>query len=236
MLAEFVQVSAEELDVVRRDPEAVGRLFHRSPAAFGALTPELARAKLERLAPLLSGALQGLDPRLQEQLAGSLGRTREALANDDTAALLLDMMRGRGLVRDRDGGPGAPAIGAGPRLSLDKAWHGLHYLLYGQAELVGGQVAGAVLGGHEIGEDEGYGPARYFTPGEVAELAGQLDREETARQVAERYQGSRMSELGIYPGGWDEAGRGWLMGAFRDLRSYFHGAAENGRAIITSLV
>lgn len=235
ILAEFVQLGSDELAALLRDPASVSPLFHAPQrGSFGALTPEVARARLERLSPLLSGAVQGLDPRLRQQLAEHLGRTTKALADPDTAGALFDMLRAHGLIRDA--GSEAPEAVPGPRLSLDEAWHGVHFLLTGQAEPSGGAAPDAILGGHEIGDDDGYGPARYFTVGEVAVVAAELDREDLEGVLGARYAPERMMELGIYPGGWDEGAEQWLIDAFHDLRSYFRGAAEARRAVVTCLV
>jgi hypothetical protein len=118
-------------------------------------------------------------------------------------------------------------------LSLDKAWHGVHYLLTGEPE----ESTGAVLGGTEFGEDEGYGPARYFTAPEVEQLVHALDAPGAADEAAARYDGDRMLELSIYPGGWDEdEEREWLLGALDELRSFFRDTAAAGDAIVTCLV
>ncbi len=49
-------------------------------------------------------------------------------------------------------------------IDLDKAWHGVHYLLTGQAD--GGELPHslAVTGGEEFGPEVGYGPARFLIP------------------------------------------------------------------------
>lgn len=51
-----------------------------------------------------------------------------------------------------------------PDLDLDKSWHGIHYLLTGTAWGIGEGAGAAILGGDEIGEDGGYGPARLLDP------------------------------------------------------------------------
>src|SRR5687767_14577361 len=63
--------------------------------------------------------------------------------------------------------PGASAesfaLGAGEGLvtDLDKAWHGIHYLLTGTAAEGGKPLDFLVSGGREVGNvDIGYGPAR----------------------------------------------------------------------------
>ncbi len=49
-------------------------------------------------------------------------------------------------------------------LDLDKAWHGLHWLLTGTADDTDTPAGQAILGGTEIGEDKGYGPSRLLRP------------------------------------------------------------------------
>jgi hypothetical protein len=69
-------------------------------------------------------------------------------------------------------------------LSLDKVWHGVHFLLCGKAEPDADPASQAVLGGEEIGEDDfGYGPARYLTPAQVAEISAILERNTPAAEV-----------------------------------------------------
>src|SRR5262245_1240188 len=59
-------------------------------------------------------------------------------------------------------------------LDVDKSWHGIHYVLTGEAD--GGKEPWslAVLGGEEIGDDLGYGPARFLTPTQVAAVSQAL--------------------------------------------------------------
>lgn len=59
-------------------------------------------------------------------------------------------------------------------IDLDKAWHGVHYLLTGQA--YGGQEPEslAVVGGEEFGPEMGIGPARFLTVEQVARVASAL--------------------------------------------------------------
>ena len=45
-------------------------------------------------------------------------------------------------------------------VDLDKAWHGVHWLLTGSAEESSGPASDAILGGEPVGEDLGYGPAQ----------------------------------------------------------------------------
>ena len=70
-----------------------------------------------------------------------------------------------------------PARAAGPdveellhqeheqRFDLDKAWHGIHFLLTGSAWETTPGAGESVLGGDPVGPDRGYGPARLLDPG-----------------------------------------------------------------------
>ena len=96
----------------------------------------------------------------------------------------------------------------------------------------------AVMGGVELGDDEGfsgYGPPRYFTSAQVAELAQALRQPELESDAAARFNAARMSQLGIYPG-WRPSDASEVMEAFRRLRDFYGDAADKGRAIITCLV
>ncbi|HYR09588.1 MAG TPA: YfbM family protein [Longimicrobium sp.] len=102
--------------------------------------------------------------------------------------------------------------------SVDKAWHGLHYLFTGTAWESAGPAGYLLSGGEPIGDvDVGYGAARAIhSPGvqRFADFLASFDREELLR----RYDPSRMKELDIYPKIWDDEGEG---GAFDYLWEYF---------------
>ena len=133
--------------------------------------------------------------------------------------------------------PPGKAVGVYTVLSLDKAWHGVHYVLSGTVEPGAALLSRAVLGGTWIGEGfYSYGPARFFTAAEVAELAAVLDDPGTEQEAAERYDSRRMNELQIYPFGWDDNGRAWILDALGDLRAFYSEAAARGRAVVTCLV
>ena len=222
--AEFVAVTPEELAQLIDDGSAVESLF--VPDASGALgrlwNPENV-ALLQNLSPeTLANAIQNLDPRLQSELTERIERVQAAIASGQGPPMM----------------PLAPAR-AEPgrrRLSLDKAWHGVHYLLAGDPESTVG-LGAVVLGGTDIGEDEGYGPARYFTTLEVAELARALDAPGAVETAAARYDADTMRELSIYPGGWDDdEERDWLLDSLDELRVFFRETATAGDAIVTCLV
>jgi hypothetical protein len=59
-------------------------------------------------------------------------------------------------------------------IDLDKAWHGIHYLLTGLAEGGPEPQSLAVFGGEEFGPEVGYGPARFLTADQVRHVAETL--------------------------------------------------------------
>jgi hypothetical protein len=224
MNATFVQVKPGMLD----DSSRIDSLFMPElPAAFD---PENMRKAIVERGPQLMAAAMEMHPQLREQLEQSLGRSQAALANGDGGEAVFS------LIQQRMGGRG-PVAGVGDRLELDKAWHGLHYILTGTVEPDESLLGQAVLGGTEIGDDfSGYGPARCFTAAEVGDLAAVIGDPAVAAEAAARYDAARMTELQIYPFGWDEDDREWLLSALRDLRGFYADAAGKGSAVVTCLV
>src|SRR4051812_40770621 len=70
-----------------------------------------------------------------------------------------------------------PLDGFGPfaDLDIDKAWHAIHFLLTGTAWEGEPPLDFLAIGGTEIGEDLGYGPARGLVSSQVRELATALE-------------------------------------------------------------
>lgn len=93
--------------------------------------------------------------------------------------------------------------GEGHAADLDKAWHGLHFLLAGTAEAGNPPLDFLAVGGEEIGDvDVGYGPARALRPKLVSEIAAKLERLSDA-DLSARFDGSAMTEQEIYPDIWN---------------------------------
>lgn len=121
-----------------------------------------------------------------------------------------------------------------PYLEIDKAWHGLHYLLTGTAWEGNAPWTYLVLAGHPVGEDLGYGPALFLTPelvSEAADAIAGLD-ETTLRQ---RYNPEEMMRLEINPEVWVEEGEEglqYLLHFYGPLKEFFQTAASNGHSIV----
>lgn len=89
-------------------------------------------------------------------------------------------------------------------VSLEKAWHGLHFLMTGTAWEGKGPLGFLVTGGELLEDlDAGYGPPRLFSAKQVVEIVDamkQLDHD----QLWSRFDAQAMENEGIYPGVWDE--------------------------------
>lgn len=117
---------------------------------------------------------------------------------------------------------------------VDKAWHGLHYLLTGEAE--GGEepLSLAILEGTEIGPEFDFGPARYLTAEEVKAVAQALAAL-TLEALAQRYNPRDMREKDIYPEIWEDGDPesvGYLLQFFPTLQQFYADAAARGDAVI----
>ena len=117
---------------------------------------------------------------------------------------------------------------------LDKAWHGLHFLLTGKAWGGAPPLGHAIVGGAATGPDQGYGPAMLVTPAQVAEVALALAAvtEETLRG---RYDPKAMDEQHIYPTVWAREGTeglAWLLHYLSPLKQFYAEAARRGDAVL----
>jgi hypothetical protein len=125
-------------------------------------------------------------------------------------------------------------------IDLDKAWHGIHFMLTGTAWEGEPPLNVLVQGGTVIGEVEvGYGPARGMTAVEVRAIAEALAGIDEAFMRA-RFDPARMMQLDIYPGIWDrdpaeDDSFGYCMEYFGALRTFVMRAAERGVGLIISL-
>ena len=121
-------------------------------------------------------------------------------------------------------------------VDLDKAWHGVHWLLTGSAEESSGPASDAILGGEPVGEDLGYGPARLLGADAVAAVAGVLQGLDLD-SLSSRFDPARMQQAEVYPDIWDEHGvfEDYLRPALEDLREFYSSAAAAHEAVIQLL-
>jgi hypothetical protein len=239
MNALFVQVDEAELARLRTHPSLAEALFEDWPVvppAFTAITKTM-QDRVRAAGPqMMADILSRMDPRIRQKMEERLGRTMTALAAGEGGDTILKLMGER--MAARGGGPGS-AAGKRTILSLDKAWHGVHYVMCGEVEPGPALLSQAVMGGADLGDDDegfsGYGPARCFNAAQVAELSQALSHPELESEASARFDAARMSQLEIYPG-WRPSDAEWVMDAFRRLRDFYADAAAHGRAMVACLV
>jgi hypothetical protein len=123
-------------------------------------------------------------------------------------------------------------------LDIDKAWHGIHYLLTGETSTSKGPFGAVILGGQDVGPDLGYGPPRFLTISEVAEISKALN-ELPADQFRRRFDPKAMDTADVYPQIWKREGAeglDWLQSAFQELVAFYRRAATQRMAVILALL
>lgn len=122
--------------------------------------------------------------------------------------------------------------------SLEKAWHGLHYLLAGEAQNFNDPRAFIVAGGSEVpGSHGGYGPARSFTHAETQQINSALSNV-SDDQLWSRFDAHAMTSAGIYPEIWDEPEadlKEEYTLYFHDLKQLISDAAARGYGLLILL-
>jgi hypothetical protein len=121
-------------------------------------------------------------------------------------------------------------------VDLDKAWHGIHWLLTGSAAPTDDVASDAIFGGEPVGEDLGYGPPRLLPAERVSELSERLTELGTdALRV--RMDPGAMEDAGVYPSIWDEDDvfDTYLMPAFESLRTFYAAAALARESVIQTI-
>ena len=158
-----------------------------------------------------------------------------ALPDEELQGLFADPSRVEQLLYESFFGGGSN--GKGDELEVDKAWHGLHFLLTGSAWEGSFPLNFIVAGGQEVGDDLGYGPARGLASADVRTIDAAL-QPLTADELGQRFDAQRMTELQIYPDGWShdpDGEREYLLDFYADLRAFVHRTAEQGHALLVYL-
>jgi hypothetical protein len=130
--------------------------------------------------------------------------------------------------------------GEGVAPDLDKAWHGLHFLLTGLADGGAFPLAFLMAGGREVGTiDVGYGPARVFRASETQAINSALATlsDEALRA---RFNPAAMTKADIYPPIWNRPAEeddalGYLMDYLQTLRGVVATAAATNAGLVVYL-
>lgn len=122
---------------------------------------------------------------------------------------------------------------------LDKAWHGIYYLLTGKAEGGDSPLNFLQEGGTEIPDiDVGYGNARAYRAAETREILDAL-RRIGEEELVDRYNPKDMLAQGIYPNIWlrdsKEETLDYLIESIGILRGFLAQAVDAGLGILVYL-
>ena len=153
-----------------------------------------------------------------------------AFSNDQLQKLIADTDSVETFLDGDDDDDVAP----GTRLDVDKAWHGIHFLLTGSAWEGEPPLSMAVLGGTEIGEDCGYGPARYLTTEEVKAVSAAL-QEISPDDLIERQSPAAMRAAELYSSDGSPDDLEYIQTYYDSLRQFYFEAACRGDAVLLCL-
>jgi hypothetical protein len=126
------------------------------------------------------------------------------------------------------------------RVDLEKDWHALHFLLTGDSSMEtahrpGEPFRNVVMGGREANFQTGYGPARWFDPEDINDIAGALTKI-SVEDLRARFSAEAFNEAEIYPrprpGGWDEEEVEGVYDVFPKLVRFFEQAAAAEEVVI----
>ena len=121
-------------------------------------------------------------------------------------------------------------------VDLDKAWHGLHWLLTAGGGDPEGALSDVIFGGQGIGEDLGFGPARVLATDRVQAVAQALAQLEVT-SLRSRMDAKAMEAAEVYPMIWDEDDvfDSYLAPAYHRLRGFYSAAATANEAVIQTI-
>lgn len=119
-------------------------------------------------------------------------------------------------------------------VSLEKAWHGLHFLLTGTAMEGDWPLHFLLLGGQPLEDEES---TRRLSPESVREVHRAL-APISEEQLWQRFDPEQMSSEGVYPEIWDEPEADlkeeYLM-YFQEMKGLIGEAAAVGKAVLISI-
>lgn len=120
---------------------------------------------------------------------------------------------------------------------LDKAWHGIHFILTNSDWEGDEPLCFLLSGGRSVGDiDVGYGPARALTSDQVAAFDSALEKiDET--EFRKRFNPKAMSDNEIYPSIWDRTEDeddtiGYLCSYFDDLKIFLKTTSQTRKGMI----
>jgi hypothetical protein len=203
MRAHLLQITSGELLRFQQNPKSVKRNIRA-----------INRGDLGSM----MAAFEGLQPVSEKVRTLNLGPEEAKRAQSEMLEQIAQIAGGFGTGSGRNG------------LDLEKSWHVLHYLLTGKPAQAPPPLGNAILGGEEIGDDLGHGPARFLTPEEVRDVAASLAAV-SKKDLAQRFDLQGMIEAKVYPVR-DDSELGLALDYFEHLSHYYADAAANGNAML----
>lgn len=139
--------------------------------------------------------------------------------------------------KEEDADPWTPTEKA-EYFDVDKAWHGVHYLLTGSAWEGHGSLAFVLRGGRSIKEDLGYGPPHGFTSAEVKAIDTALQGINPEELYA-KADPEDLASKEIYPTVWQDEPKeeciGYVIEHLKGLKDFVAKTAQTNRALIAHL-
>jgi hypothetical protein len=236
MIGRFREITPELLSRMQDDPSLVEaailgsfRAGNSDSASVAAGNPDfdaLFAAFPARQREQLKAAVERMPPDVRDRMLEQIRQSAETLRGLGEAAH----------ARSASSNATIDSTQLGERLDIQKAWHGLHFLLAGSIDLSPEPLGQAILGGTEIGDDTGYGPPRYHDAKAVVAIADALSSI-SPETLGSRYDAEALNAADVYPGGWeDEENRSWLIDAYTDVLAFYTGVAARGNAALLYLV
>jgi hypothetical protein len=123
-------------------------------------------------------------------------------------------------------------------LSMDKEWHGIHYILTGDAWSTEGTLGQVILGGQEFGPDLGYGPARLLNKDQVIKISAALNNY-SIEKFKSGYNPKAMTKAKIYPEIWgsdEKEDLEYLVSGYQQVVNFYARAAAQGKVVILAII
>lgn len=218
-------LSPNELKQVRADPSAAYRLIFPDFESHSVYTKTMRQEELAwkmRNAPIL---LKAFTAGSEKNLVAEDQQRFERAVNELQATVMKNLTPFMKI--------SAPPMRGGKTLCLQKAWHGIHFLLTGVSE--GGEppLAFVVLGDKEIPDTShmmGYGPARYLTSKQVKLVSNALHRIKKSKFLS-GFEPERFRTANIYA--LHERGDELeLLAFFEKLKAFYALAAKRNNGML----